>query len=108
MQDLKGIQERLTHMREEIAARTGAVERDLRRKRNPDSEERATETENDMVLERLDEGGREELARIDAALARIEQGRYGTCDQCGDEIAIGRLEALPFATDCVDCASDAG
>lgn len=44
------------------------------------------------------------LAEIDAALARIEDGTYGTCANCGKEIAVGRLEAHPWASLCIDCA----
>jgi DnaK suppressor protein len=43
------------------------------------------------------------LAAIDAALARIDQGTFGGCERCGNPIAIERLEALPYATLCIDC-----
>ena len=43
------------------------------------------------------------LNRIDAALRRLDQGSYGNCFQCGDEIAQARLRALPFALRCKDC-----
>ena len=45
------------------------------------------------------------LADIDRALAKVEDGTYGTCDVCGEPIPEGRLEALPWATLCV---KDAG
>ena len=47
---------------------------------------------------------RHDLARIDAALARIESGDYGWCDACGERIAFKRLEIDPMATRCVGCA----
>ena len=50
---------------------------------------------------------RTHLAEIDAALARLDDGTYGTCQVCGQPIAPGRLEARPAATTCVDCASRA-
>lgn len=40
------------------------------------------------------------LGEIEAALARIEAGTYGTCEVCGGSIAAGRLEALPYTTMC--------
>ncbi len=43
------------------------------------------------------------LAAVDAALRRIESGTYGTCENCGRPIALERLEAMPWATLCIDC-----
>lgn len=43
------------------------------------------------------------LNQIDAALARIEQGRYGLCVRCGQRIGQGRLEAIPYANLCIEC-----
>jgi DnaK suppressor protein len=45
----------------------------------------------------------ETLQRINEALARLEDGKYGYCFECGDEIAEQRLRALPFAVRCKDC-----
>ncbi len=45
----------------------------------------------------------ETLNKINEALARLEEGRYGMCFECGDEIAEARLRALPFAVRCKDC-----
>lgn len=45
----------------------------------------------------------ETLNKINEALARLEEGRYGLCFECGDEIAEARLRALPFAVRCKDC-----
>ncbi|WP_238993532.1 TraR/DksA family transcriptional regulator [Nocardioides caldifontis] len=45
------------------------------------------------------------LREIDAALARVEDGRYGRCERCGEPIPEGRLEARPVARTCVACAS---
>lgn len=42
--------------------------------------------------------------RIDAALARLDEGTYGVCERCGRPIAEERLEALPYATTCIECA----
>ena len=44
------------------------------------------------------------IADIDRALDKIEEGSYGTCDDCGRPIAPARLEALPATPFCVDCA----
>ena len=45
----------------------------------------------------------ETLSKINDALARLEQGDYGNCFDCGEEIAEKRLRALPFAVRCKDC-----
>ena len=45
----------------------------------------------------------ETLNKIDAALRRLEEGTYGDCFECGEEIAAARLRALPFAVRCKDC-----
>src|SRR3954468_24695151 len=45
----------------------------------------------------------ETLSKVDDALARLEQGTYGNCFECGEEIAEKRLRALPFAVRCKDC-----
>ncbi len=45
------------------------------------------------------------LADIDRALAKLDEGTYGTCDVCGEPIPAGRLEALPWATRCVKDAA---
>lgn len=46
---------------------------------------------------------RETLTRIRAALQRLEQGLYGRCTECGEDIPAARLRAVPFAVRCVDC-----
>jgi DnaK suppressor protein len=45
------------------------------------------------------------LVDVDAALARLEAGVYGTCERCGDRIAPARLKARPAARRCITCAS---
>ncbi len=46
------------------------------------------------------------LKQIDEALAKIEHGTYGICEECGEEIPVARLKILPFAKLCIDCASN--
>jgi DnaK suppressor protein len=45
----------------------------------------------------------ETLNKVNDALVRLEQGSYGNCFECGEEIAEKRLRALPFAVRCKDC-----
>ncbi|MCU0282774.1 MAG: TraR/DksA C4-type zinc finger protein [Candidatus Nanopelagicales bacterium] len=44
------------------------------------------------------------IAKIDAALARMDQGTYGTCARCGNPIPLGRLRVRPFEPACVACS----
>jgi RNA polymerase-binding protein DksA len=44
------------------------------------------------------------LEQVDAALEKIDHGTYGLCDRCHKPIAPGRVEALPYATLCIECA----
>ncbi|MGC3998737.1 MAG: TraR/DksA C4-type zinc finger protein [Anaeromyxobacter sp.] len=45
-----------------------------------------------------------ELADIDAALARIQEGRYGMCQSCGGPMGLQRLRAIPEARYCLSCS----
>jgi DnaK suppressor protein len=54
----------------------------------------------------LTDRDREKLQAIDEALSRVDDGSYGLCEDCGAEIAEGRLQALPFTRLCVTCQSD--
>jgi DnaK suppressor protein len=45
------------------------------------------------------------LARTERALAKLDEGSYGTCDSCGEPIAIARLQAMPHGVMCLACAS---
>ena len=98
------IREELIAKAAQLRERVSKVQRDLRQPGNPDWKERATEVENDEVLESLDSQGRIELDHIEHALGRMERGVYGVCEQCEEEIPAGRLHALPYSTTCVHCA----
>ena len=52
--------------------------------------------------EGLEEGARNTLAEIDAALQRIEDGTYGICEVCGKPIGADRLSAIPWTRLCID------
>lgn len=53
----------------------------------------------------LENDQKKRLAQIDQALTRIDDGKYGICDNCGKPIAPERLEAMPHATMCINCQS---
>jgi RNA polymerase-binding transcription factor DksA len=62
----------------------------------------ASETHNREVDDTLEENAEQILREIDVALTRIEDGSYGTCRVCGKKIPPERLEAVPYATLCVE------
>ena len=63
----------------------------------------ATETVDREIEQSLEDNAEHLLASIDAALGRIEDGSYGRCERCGEAISEERLEALPYATKCIEC-----
>ena len=63
----------------------------------------ATETLDREIDYTLEENSEQVLQAIDAALARIDEGTFGICRTCGQPIAPERLEAIPYATQCIDC-----
>jgi DnaK suppressor protein len=68
----------------------------------PDPNDRATQ-ESEFGLElRTRDRERKLLKKIDSAIARIDEGNYGYCEETGDEIGLRRLEARPVATLCVE------
>ncbi len=103
--DSENVRNRLLQREQQLMVRVSKIESDLGSVRPRHPEERAIAAENDEVLEQLDQVEREELSSIRTALARIDAGQYATCASCEGEIAAGRLEALPFTTLCVECAS---
>ncbi len=62
----------------------------------------ATETYMRELDEGLEENAEHLSAEVEAALKRIEDGTYGTCGVCGKSIGVERLEAVPWATLCID------
>ncbi|GJL82730.1 MAG: dimethylmenaquinone methyltransferase [marine bacterium B5-7] len=88
-----------------LLQRSGRISEHLRETPPSDWEELATFRENDEVVEALDDITRSEIADIKQALRRIDAGEWNTCEECGDEINIRRLEALPTTRWCINCAS---
>ncbi len=104
MGEFDQVREQLEARLVQLDDRVSRIQRNLRRPGSRDSQELATERENEEVLEQLDEVETRELAEIRAALTRIDTGGYGTCERCGQAIGEKRLAALPFASSCIGCA----
>jgi DnaK suppressor protein len=68
-----------------------------------DSADVAFESGSDEMTSQLAEFDARELTQIERALTRLKQGTYGVCEGCQKKIPVGRLNALPYATHCVEC-----
>ena len=89
-----------------LAARLERIHANVRRGFDADSKEMAKELEDADVVDALGNEAREEIAKIAATLQRIDGGIYGTCVECGEAIDAGRLEAYPYADECIECARE--
>lgn len=102
--DVSHFESRLRNRLDELNARLSGVETELDQPAAADSGERATEREGDEVLESLGAVGLSEIRMIQAALGRIADGSFGDCVACGEEISEARLDAVPHAARCKNCA----
>lgn len=69
----------------------------------PDPNDRATLESGRSFELRIRDRERKLVTKIDEAIARIDEGAYGVCEDCGEEIGLKRLEARPVTTLCIDC-----
>lgn len=68
-----------------------------------DSYDDAQESADDAVVSQLAQSESRELRAIENALERMREGNYGVCEECGHNIPMARLQALPYAILCVGC-----
>jgi DnaK suppressor protein len=101
--------ERLQRRRRELVDTRGAAEREVEEVRagrtDPEYEESAQADHVEYTLQQLSEARQREIAQVDAALARLDEGAFGVCVACGGPIALERLNALPYALRCAECAA---
>jgi DnaK suppressor protein len=72
----------------------------------PDEMDTASSEVNLQFTGRLREREQGLLSKIDAALDKIEEGIYGECTSCGEDIGVKRLKARPVAELCIECKSE--
>ena len=77
--------------------------RELRGQPSGDVVDAALDTAQDEISSQLAEVESRELASIENALERMRDGQYGVCEGCSCSIPMARLNALPYATLCIDC-----
>jgi len=104
---LKEIRKKLNQQREELISEAGIALTAL-----PDEtifpelgDQASAEIDRNFML-KLKGRERKLLAKIDEAIEKIDNGTYGTCESCGEEINIKRLEARPVTTMCIECKTE--
>ncbi len=81
--------------------------KELREQSSGDVVDFALDSAQDEISSQLAEVESRELSHIDKALDRMRQGEYGKCEVCETNIPMARLQALPYATFCIDCQREA-
>src|SRR4051812_7206324 len=103
----------LTNMRQILIKRRDALRqalagdlsllKELRAQTAGDVVDAALDSAQDEISSQLAEVESRELSRIENALERMRSGHYGVCEGCGCKIPLARLNALPYATSCIEC-----
>jgi RNA polymerase-binding protein DksA len=102
--DQNKLREQLLEAKQELEKRVTTIHSHARRPLDPDSSEQAAQLGNVEVVSALETEAVEELASIDAALQRLDNGNYGVCISCGEAISEQRLAIRPESVECVECA----
>lgn len=101
--------ERLLKMRREVLQEVqsaSAASRELGQDGVPDIGDMSYNTTSRELLLNLNETQIRKIRDIDAALERLEEGEYGICAACEEEIPARRMEVRPFSRYCVDCKAE--
>jgi DnaK suppressor protein len=77
--------------------------KELREQSSGDVVDFALDSAQDEISSQLAEVESRELASIEQALERMREGQYGICEGCSTKIPLARLQALPYATYCIQC-----
>ena len=80
--------------------------KELRSESPGDVVDAAYDSTQDEISSQLAEVESRELANIENALERMKAGKYGLCEVCSGKIPMARLNALPYATMCIECQRD--
>ena len=104
MTDYSVYRQQLMRLRDDLLNRMGKSQQEERdevqREGNRDNAHLWEESD---IRDSLNDQAEQELAQVNAALARVENGTYGSCSVCGEPIGEKRLEAVPHAATCVNC-----
>lgn len=100
----ESLKAQLEERRAQMQARLSSIKKDVTQEHSGDSAEQAQERENDEVVDAIGNETRQSLHDIQVALDKIAEGTYGECEKCGRDIGEARLQVLPEAALCVQCA----
>jgi DnaK suppressor protein len=106
-EQIRKVKQQLVRRRESL---TRSLAGEIRSLKNLHESGVGDEVDASLAAEQMELGGQlaevesRELAKINEALDRIASGRYGKCDTCDGNIKAARLQAVPHATECIDCA----
>jgi DnaK suppressor protein len=81
--------------------------KELRQQTSSDVVDAALDSAQDEISSQLAEVESRELAHIENALEKMREGQYGKCESCATSIPMARLQALPYATLCIQCQREA-
>jgi DnaK suppressor protein len=106
-QDTEFFRNLLNQRMQELRSEAGKTVEDMDAEENfPDPTDRASMESNRNSVLRIRDRERKLIFKIQEALLRLDEGAYGICEQCGEEISIERLKARPVTTLCISCKSD--
>jgi len=105
MPQFDDMQARLLEMQHQLTQKLERIVKSVTTEANTDWSEQAQERENDEVMDALGNEVRRELRQVNVALHRLDAGDYQYCADCGEDIALERLNVLPFTEHCIKCAS---
>lgn len=104
MNEYNQIYEGLQKRRRVLQMRVDKLKKDGEDPLNKDSEEQAAELEDSEVQGIIYEEALKEIAQINKTLEMIENNKYGRCIECGEQIPLKRLAAVPLTNNCIKCA----
>ncbi|WP_419788164.1 RNA polymerase-binding protein DksA [Pseudodesulfovibrio sp.] len=105
--DLQYFKDILNGMLDDILQKSEATIEDMTESGElfADPADRATAESDRAFTLRLRDRERKLIKKIQKAIDRIDDGEFGLCQECGDEISIARLKARPMTTLCINCKS---
>ena len=103
--DLQNFRERLDKMRSDLVYDSEETVQEMREENNlyPDPSDRATSETEHINLLRIRDRERKLMSKIDEAIERLNNGSFGICEECGEDIDVERLNIRPVTTFCIRC-----